>query len=51
MALGWITFYRAIQDAISHFEKLGYLLLVRANVANHFIALLTELGDKEGIMD
>lgn len=51
MALGRIAFHGTIQDAIAHFEKLGYPLPLGANAADHFIALLTEPGDKEGIRD
>jgi hypothetical protein len=49
MALGRIAFHGTIPDAIAHFENLGYPLPVGANAADHFIALLTEPGDKEGI--
>lgn len=51
MALGRIAFHGTIPDAIAHFEKLGYPLPQGANAADHFIALLTEPGNKEGVSD
>lgn len=51
MALGRIAFHGTIPDAITHFEKLGYPLPQGANAADHFIALLTEPGNKEGMSD
>lgn len=51
MALGRIAFHGTIPDAIAHFEKLGYPLPQGANAADHFIALLTETGNKEGVSD
>src|SRR5277367_3667319 len=51
MALGRIAFHGTIPDAIAHFEKLGYPLPAGANAADHFIALLTEPGDKEGVAE
>jgi hypothetical protein len=51
MALGCIDFHGTIQDVIAHFEKLGYPLPLGENAADHFIALLTELGNNEGIID
>lgn len=48
MALGRIAFHGTIPEAIAHFEKLGYPLPLGANAADHFIALLTEPGNKEG---
>jgi hypothetical protein len=51
MALGRIAFHGTIPDAIAHFENLGYPLPLGANAADHFIALLTEPGNKEGVSD
>ena len=51
MALGRIAFHGTIPDAIAHFERLGYPLPQGANAADHFIALLTEPGNKEGVND
>jgi ATP-binding cassette subfamily G (WHITE) protein 1 len=51
MALGRIAFHGTIPDAIAHFEKLGYPLPPGANAADHFIALLTEPGNKEGVSE
>ena len=48
MALGRIAFHGTIPEAIAHFEKLGYPLPQGANAADHFIALLTEPGNKDG---
>lgn len=43
-----IAFHSTISEAIIHFEKLGYPLPEGANIADYFIALLTELENKEG---
>ncbi|KAH8802990.1 P-loop containing nucleoside triphosphate hydrolase protein [Xylogone sp. PMI_703] len=51
MALGRIAFHGTIPDAVAHFEKLGYPLPAGANAADHFIALLTEPGNKEAASD
>jgi ABC-type multidrug transport system ATPase subunit len=51
MALGRIAFHGTIPEAIAHFEELGYPLPQGANAADHFIALLTEPGDKEDLDD
>lgn len=51
MALGRIAFHGTIPDAIAHFEKMGYPLPAGTNAADHFIALLTEPGNKEGAGD
>jgi ABC-type multidrug transport system permease subunit len=51
MALGRIAFHGTIQGAIAHFENLGYPLPLGANAADHFIALLTEPGNKDGVSD
>jgi ABC-type multidrug transport system ATPase subunit len=51
MALGRIAFHGTIPDAIAHFEELGYPLPQGANAADHFIALLTEPGNKDGVSD
>lgn len=51
LALGRIAFHGTIQDAITHFEDLGYPLPLGANAADHFIALLTEPGNKDGVSD
>jgi ABC-type multidrug transport system ATPase subunit len=51
MALGRIAFHGTIPEAIAHFEKLGYPLPPGTNAADHFIALLTEPGNKESVSD
>lgn len=51
MALGRIAFQGTIPDAIAHFEELGYPLPQGANAADHFIALLTEPGNKDDLSD
>jgi hypothetical protein len=51
MAQGRIAFHGTIPEAVAHFEKLGYPLPAGANAADHFIALLTEPGNKEGVSE